>query len=223
MRILVVEDEHVLAETIAEVLVSKGFEAKIANNGIQGLAQGKTDSYDLIILDVMLPGIDGIQIARQLRKDKIKTPILMLTAKTQIEDRVEGLDAGADYYMPKPFDLRELLATVNALLRRETQESDELTFGNTTLNLETAVLGVGKESIRLSAREFEVMRQLMTNGEKNTAKQKLLNSVWGPNSYYSANNVEVYIGFLRKKLNALKSNVHIQTARSMGYHLEVTL
>lgn len=221
MRILVVEDEHVLAETIREVLLNQGFEAATVDNGLDGVERGKTGGYDLIILDVMLPGTDGLQVAKRLREAEIKTPILMLTAKAQIEDRIAGLDSGADYYMPKPFDLRELLATINALLRRTSQADGTLALGNTTLDLEKGALSVESETIRLSAREFEVMRQLMTRGENNISKQLLLDSVWGPNSYYSANNVEVYIGFLRKKLSALGSDITIVATRGMGYHLEV--
>ena len=222
MRILIVEDEHILAETLKEVLIKKGYEAKTAEDGITGLELIKTDAFDLIILDVLLPGIDGIQVVKNARAAHIATPILMLTAKTQIDDRVEGLDAGADYYMPKPFDLRELLACINALLRRDNQSEEGYSFGNTFLNTNSTSLSVGQNAIRLSAREFEVARILFSNKEKNSSKQQLIDKVWGPNSYYSENNAEVYIGFLRKKLASLNSNVSIVASRGLGYHLEET-
>ena len=146
----------------------------------------------------------------------------MLTAKGQLEDRVEGLNAGADYYLTKPFDTRELLACINALLRRQGGEVDEMTFGNTSLDLSTSTLVCGDKQIRLSAKEFDIMRYLLQSGEKNLSKEVILARVWGYDSEAVENHVEVYVGFLRKKLRSIGSNVQIQAVRKLGYHLEVS-
>ena len=144
----------------------------------------------------------------------------MLTAKSDIEDKVQGLDSGADYYLTKPFDSRELLACVNALLRRQGTQINELVFGNTHLDIESASLACGENSIRLSAREFEVMRLLMTSREKHISKESLLTKVWGYDSNAVENHVEVYVGFLRKKLTSIGSDIRIEAVRRLGYHLE---
>ena len=177
--------------------------------------------YDLLILDVMMPGLDGYQVVREVRAKHCGTPILMLIAKSQLEDRIEGLNAGADYYLTKPFDSRELLACINALLRRQVDEVDEVTFGNTALDLSTSTLVCGNKQIRLSAKEFDIMRYLFQSGEKNLSKEVILARVWGYDSEAVENHVEVYVGFLRKKLRSIGSNVHIQAVRKLGYHLEV--
>ena len=177
--------------------------------------------YDLIILDVMLPGLDGRQVARRVREKRCGTPILMLTARSAVEDRVEGLNAGADYYLTKPFDARELMACVNALLRRQGGQVDELTAGNTVLDLAAGTLVCGGEQVRLSAKEFGVMRQLMQARERHVSKEALLEKVWGFESNAVENHVEVYVGFLRKKLRSIGSNVRIEAVRRLGYHLEV--
>ncbi|MBR4393007.1 MAG: response regulator transcription factor, partial [Oscillospiraceae bacterium] len=149
------------------------------------------------------------------------TPILMLTARSELEDRIEGLNAGADYYLTKPFDTRELLACINALLRRQGREVDELRCGNTSIELGTGMLCCGAERIRLSAREFDVMRLLMQNKEQILPKEVILSRVWGLESNAVENHVEVYVGFLRKKLKSIGSNLRIEAIRRMGYHLEV--
>ena len=151
MKILIVEDEQLLAESIMALLTANGFEAEAVYDGKSGLEYADLGIYDLVVLDVMLPELDGFQVAKRLRAAKCGTPILMLTARSGLEDRIEGLDAGADYYLAKPFDSRELLACVNALLRRQGSQVDELTFGNTTLDLSSGTLICGKENIRLSA------------------------------------------------------------------------
>jgi len=169
----------------------------------------------------MMPGMDGYQVARQVRARRCSTPILMLTAKSGLEDRIEGLNAGADYYLTKPFDSRELLACINALLRRQGNQVDELGFGNTTLDLAAGLLVCGERSVRLSAREFDVMRYLLQAGERNLSKEAILAKVWGFDSNAVENHVEVYVGFLRKKLASIGSNVRIASIRKLGYHLEV--
>ena len=168
-----------------------------------------------------MPGMDGYQVARQVRAKRFGTPILMLTAKSDILDRVEGLNAGADYYLTKPFDTRELLACINALLRRQGEQVDTLCYGNTTLDLAAGTLSSGKERVRLSAREFDVMRLLMQTQDRNIPKEVLLARVWGYDSNAVENHVEVYVGFLRKKLRSIGSNLRIAAVRQLGYHLEV--
>ena len=176
----------------------------------------------MVILDVMMPKLNGYEVARQVRRDRITTPILMLTAKSALENRVEGLDSGADYYLTKPFDSRELLACVGALLRRQGGQVNELRYGNTVLDLSACTLSCGEKSLRLSAREFDVMRYLMQNGERVLSKELILEKVWGYDSDAVENHVEVYVGFLRKKLRSIGSNVSIEAIRRLGYHLEVS-
>lgn len=179
MKILIIEDEKVLADSLSIMLSSKGYETEAVYNGESGEQYALLNIYDLIILDVMLPKQDGFQVARNLRQRRCTVPILMLTARSGVDDKVDGLDAGADYYLTKPFDSRELLACVNALLRLQGTQINELSFGNTRLDLESAMLLCGENSIRLSSREFEVMRMLMASGEKNVSKESLLTKVWG--------------------------------------------
>ena len=162
MTVLVIEDEQLLSESLCELLGQHGFATEAARDGPSGLEFALTGVYDLIVLDVMLPGLDGFEIAQRLRAKRVGTPILMLTARSGLDDRVEGLDAGADYYLPKPFEARELLACVNAILRRQGAQVDVLSYGNTCLDLTGYTLSaVG--SVRLSSREFDVMRLLMHN------------------------------------------------------------
>ena len=159
--------------------------------------------------------------SRQVRARRCGTPILMLTARSSLEDRIEGLNAGADYYLTKPFDTRELLACIGALLRRQGAEVNELSYGNTALDLSSGTLVCGEKQLRLSAREFDVMRYLLQMKGQNVSKEAILARVWGFDSNAVENHVEVYVGFLRKKLKAIGSNVHIEAARRLGYHLEV--
>ncbi len=221
MKILVIEDEQLLAQSIRGLLEQKGFTVETVYDGETGAEYAKTGIYDLLILDVMMPGLDGFQVAREVRRERCATPILMLTAKSGIEDRIEGLNSGADYYLTKPFDRRELLACVNALLRRQGNQVDELRFGNTALDLSSSMLVAGEKSVRLSAREFDVMRILMLSKERIVSKEIILARVWGFDSNAVENHVEVYVGFLRKKLRSIGSNVSIDAVRRLGYHLEV--
>lgn len=221
MKILIIEDEKLLAESVANILQSKGFETEAVYDGKTGLSYAGLNIYDLIILDVMMPGVDGYEVAKRLRADKCAVPILMLTARSALDDRIEGLEAGADYYLTKPFDSRELLACVNALLRRQGIQVNELAYGNTALDLESGKLICGEKSIRLSAREFEVMRILLQAPENNISKEMLLTKVWGYDSNAVENHVEVYVGFLRKKLSSIGSDVQIEAVRRLGYHLEI--
>ena len=221
MKILIIEDEKLLADSLKVLLEAKGFTVDAVYDGETGAAYAELGIYDLLILDVMMPGMDGYQVARQVRIKRFGTPILMLTAKSDILDRVEGLNAGADYYLTKPFDTRELLACINALLRRQGEQVDTLCYGNTTLDLAAGTLSSGKERVRLSAREFDVMRLLMQTQDRNIPKEVLLARVWGYDSNAVENHVEVYVGFLRKKLRSIGSNLRIAAVRRLGYHLEV--
>ncbi|MCC8182392.1 MAG: response regulator transcription factor [Clostridiales bacterium] len=220
MKILVIEDERLLADSLKTLLEAQGFQADVAYDGEAGAEYAELGVYDLLILDVMMPRMDGFQLARRVRRQHNSVPILMLTAKSDVTDRVEGLNAGADYYLTKPFDTRELLACVNALLRRQGEQVDVLTFGDTSLDLASGALSCGENRIRLSAKEFEVMRLLMQRGDRNLPKEQILAKVWGFDSNAVENHVEVYVGFLRKKLRSIGSGVRIEAVRRMGYHLE---
>ena len=220
MKILIIEDEKVLADSLKLMLQSKGFEADAVYDGESGEQYAMLNIYDLIILDIMLPKQNGYQVAKHIRQQHNSVPILMLTARSDIDDKVHGLDSGADYYLTKPFDARELLACVNALLRRQGSQVNELGFGNTRLDMESASLICGDNSVRLSAREFEVMRMLMASGTNHISKETLLTKVWGYDSNAVENLVEVYVGFLRKKLVSIGSDVRIEAVRRLGYHLE---
>ena len=221
MKILIVEDEKLLADSLKYLLVSKGFDADAVYDGEAGAEYLELGIYDLVILDVMLPKMNGFELAKLVRRKHNHIPILMLTARGDVLDRVEGLNSGADYYLTKPFDTRELLACINALLRRTGDQVDTISYGNTTLDLARSQLSCGGNQIRLSAKEFDVMRFLMEYQGRNVPKETLLVKVWGYDSNATENNVEVYVGFLRKKLKSVGSNLRIEAVRRLGYHLEV--
>lgn len=221
MKILIIEDEKILADSLKTLLEGKGFEVEAVYDGETGKEYALLGIYDLLILDVMMPKMDGYEVARQVRSQRCSTPILMLTAKSEVEDRIKGLNSGADYYLTKPFDTAELLACINALLRRQGNQVDELVFGNTSLDLSSGKLICGEKSVRLSAKEFDVMRLLMQSKDRNLSKEALLARVWGYDSNAVENHVEVYIGFLRKKLRSIGSDISIEAIRRLGYHLEV--
>ena len=220
MKILIVEDDRPLSDSLRALLEDRGYQVDAVYDGEAGVQYALLGVYDLIILDVMLPLLDGRQAARRLRAQKCAVPILMLTARWALEDRVEGLNAGADYYLTKPFDTRELLACVGALLRRQGGQVDQLSFGGTALDLDGSTLACGDKWVRLSAREFDVMRCLMQAKGKNLSKEAILARVWGYDSNAVENHVEVYVGFLRKKLASIGSGVRIEAVRRLGYHLE---
>ena len=223
MKILVVDDEIRMRKLLKDFLVKSGYEVLEAEDGEKAVDTFMMEKeIALIILDVMMPKMDGYQVARQVRASRCSTPILMLTAKSGLEDRIAGLNAGADYYLTKPFDSRELLACINALLRRQGNQVDELKYGNTALDLSTSMLICGENSVRLSAKEFDIMRFLLQAQERNITKEVLLARVWGYDSNAVENHVEVYVGFLRKKLQSIGSNIRIIALRRLGYHLEVT-
>ncbi len=220
MKILVIEDEKPLADSIRALLEKRGFDVECIYDGVNGAEYAQLGIYDLLILDVMMPGMDGFQLAKSVRARRCATPILMLTARSGLEDRIQGLNAGADYYLTKPFDTRELLACINALLRRQGGQVDELTLGNTALELGSCTLVCGAQSVRLSAKEFDVMRFLLQARDSISPKETILAKVWGYDSNAVENHVEVYVGFLRKKLHGIGSNIRIEAVRRLGYRLE---
>ena len=221
MKILVIEDEKLLADSIQKMLERKGFQVECVYDGEAGKEYAELGIYDLLILDVMMPKMDGYEVARQVRMNRCNTPILMLTAKSDVADRIAGLNAGADYYLTKPFDSGELLASINALLRRQGGQVNEMVFGNTSLDLGTGILMVGSKTVRLSAKEFDVMRLLLQAGKRNLSKSAILSHIWGLESNAVENHVEVYVAILRKKLSSIASDVRIVAIRGLGYHLEV--
>ncbi|MBE5978210.1 response regulator transcription factor [Lacrimispora sp.] len=221
MKLLIVEDEVRLAEAIGQIMKEQHYQTDLVFNGKDGLYCGLSGEYDVIILDVMLPGENGFQIVEKLREAKIQTPILMLTARDNVSDKVTGLDKGADDYMTKPFIPEELLARIRALSRRQGEVIvEEMVFGDLRLNLSTNDLWCKTKSIHLGYKEFEVLRILMSNIGKIISKDTLINRVWGSDSDAEDNNVEAYISFLRKKFHFLGSKAEITTVRKVGYRLE---
>ena len=221
MKILVVEDEKLLADSIKAMLERKGFQVECVYDGEAGKEYAELGIYDLLILDVRMPKMDGFEVARQVRRSRCNTPILMLTARGDVADRIAGLNAGADYYLTKPFDSGELLASINALLRRQGGQVNEMVFGNTVLDLSTSTLLCGGNTVRLSAKEFDVMRLLLQSGKRNLSKAAILSHIWGLESNAVENHVEVYVAILRKRLSSICSDVKIVSIRGLGYHLEV--
>ena len=221
MRILIVDDEVRLAEALGQIMTQNKYIADIVNDGESGYDYAMSGIYDVIILDVMLPKMNGFEIVRKMRENKEKTPVILLTAKDAVQDKVTGLDCGADDYLTKPFSPEELLARVRALSRRQGEiVSNELKFGDLVLNQSANTLFCGAKSIRLGLKEFEILRLLMSNHKNIVTKEDLLLKVWGSDSNAEDNNVEVYISFLRKKLFFLCATATIETIRKIGYHLE---
>lgn len=222
MRLLIVEDEQGMAEGLQGLLEKQGYATDLAFDGDSGLDNGLTGLYDLIILDIMLPGRDGLSVLKELRRAGVETPVLMLTARSSVADRIQGLDHGADDYLTKPFDTGEFLARVRALTRRNgVPLEEEPSFGDIRLDRRKLELCRGNERLRLGPKEFQVMECLLLNKNQIIPRALLCEKVWGLLSEAEYNNVEVYISFLRKKLRALHSNVQILSIRNTGYHLEV--
>lgn len=220
MRILIVEDEERMALTMQGLLRTQKLMSDIAADGEAGLDSALAGIYDLIILDVMLPKLDGMEVVRRLRHMGKQTPVLMLTAKSTLPDRVEGLDAGADYYLAKPFASSELLACVRALLRRPGQlRPDTLEYGDLALSVETGVLSHGADSIQLSKKELELMRLLIAAAGAPVERETLLLKAWGYDDMPESNVLDAYMSFLRKKLSHLQSGLDIVSRRNIGYCL----
>lgn len=221
MKVLIVEDEVRLADALGQIMKEQHYLADIVYNGTDGLYCGLSGEYDVIVLDVMLPGQNGFDVVKKLREAHNQTPVLMLTARDDIRDKVTGLDKGADDYMTKPFVPEELLARIRAVSRRQGEVLvEEMTFGDLTLNLSANDLSCGSKSIHLGYKEFEVLRILMNNPGKLISKDTLISRVWGDDSDAEDNNVEAYISFLRKKLSFVGSKAEVGTVRKVGYRLE---
>ena len=223
MRILIVEDERHLAEALTQILKKHHFSADAVHDGRSGLDYAESGIYDLILLDIMLPEMDGISVLKALRRQNISVPVILLTAKGEIGDQVTGLDHGADDYIPKPFSSELLLARIRAVLRRkgELLPEDALTFGDIGLNVSQLKLSAGGKDIKLNLKESELLELLIIRKQAITSKEHIIEKLWGFDSEAEHNNVEVYVSFLRKKLLFLQSSVKIATVRGVGYVLEV--
>ncbi len=222
MNILVVDDERRLADGICEILRSQKYACDAVYDGEDGLAYGESGIYDVIILDIMLPKINGFDVLKQLRARKVSSSIILLTARDDISDKVKGLDCGADDYLTKPFSTEELLARVRALSRRTGDIIlDEVRYGDLSLNLNNYILSAGEKAIRVGHKEFEILKMMISNPTQVFSKEEIITRVWGYLSDAEDNNVEVYISFIRKKLMFLQSKVRINTVRKIGYHLEI--
>ena len=222
MKLLIAEDELSLSGALQQILQSNGYAAECVSDGITALDYALNGSYDAVLLDVMLPGMDGFEVVRRLREAQNDIPVLMLTARATTRDKVTGLNAGADDYLTKPFETEELLARVNALTRRQGRVvMDELSFGDLTLGLSTGLLCRGEQSVQLSRRELDVARLFFAAPEAVLTKPQLLSRVWGDESDATENNVEAYISFLRKKMRYLGSRVTVRNIQRIGYRLEL--
>jgi DNA-binding response OmpR family regulator len=223
MRILIIEDEKLLADTLADIISSGNDIADVSYDGESGLDNALSGIYDAIVLDVMLPGIDGFEILKRLRASRVSTPVMMLTARSDLEDRVAGLDLGADYYLTKPFEIEEFSACLRSITRRRGDIMPEvIAYGDLSLCPSVCELRCRDMSVKLSFKELAIMRLLITNGNRVLSKNAILLKVWGYDSDAQDNNVEAYISFLRKKLLFLKSKVSIAVVRCIGYYLEVS-
>lgn len=225
MKILIIEDEYSLADAISETLNKEGFTVKIVTDGEKGKDEASTNIYDIILLDVMIPNKDGFSILKELRNENIETPIIMLTAKSEIYDKLNGLENGADDYITKPFHMKELVARIKVVLKRNSNLSntDNINFGDLTLDLKTGKMKTNEDEMSINGKELELLETLLLNKNQIISREILANKIWGYDSETEYNNVEVYVSFLRKKLKILQSNVKIKAIRGIGYKLEVEI
>lgn len=225
MRILVVEDEFSLADIIATKLRKEKYNVDISLDGEEGLDNALSDIYDLIILDIMLPKINGIEILKEIRNNNIDTKVIMLTAKSSLDDKLIGFEAGANDYITKPFHIEELIARVNVWLRSNEKNinKDILRFGDIELNVRTSTISCTKnnETINISYRELMILEYLMNNSNQIISKEQIYDKIWGIDTDFESNNLEAYLSFVRKKLKIIDSDVTIKAIRGMGYKLEV--
>ena len=222
MRVLLVEDEEGLSQALVEIFKKNRISIDAVLDGKEGLKYAESGIYDVLVLDIMLPGIDGISILKTLRENHNNVPVIFLTAKDDVTDKITGLDAGADDYLTKPFSSDELLARVRALSRRKGElKEDSVTFGDLTLNKKNCELQSSTgETIKLSLKEYQILDLLFENPHQIITKEQLIEKIWGGDSNAEYNNVEVYISFIRKKIENLKVGIRIRTARGIGYSLE---
>jgi DNA-binding response OmpR family regulator len=222
VKILFIEDQERMAQALCEILRQENYDVDHYVNGVDGLEAAKSGIYDIIILDIMLPGMNGYEVAKNIRKNDIKTPILMLTAKADLDDKVMGLDSGADDYLTKPFMTKELLARLRALGRRFSSTADgTLSFGDITLDRGNLTLYciTNKNSVRLSEKEFKILEYLVMNQNQILTKEQIIAKIWGFNNDAEYNNVEVYMTFTRRKLSFIESKTEIKSIRGVGYEL----
>ena len=223
MKILIIEDEYSLADAIAETLQKENYTTKIVTNGEDGEDEALTNIYDLILLDVMLPKKDGFEILKNLKAEKINAPIIMITAKSELVDKLKGLENGVDDYITKPFHMRELMARIKIVLRRNSKIQDDniLEYSDLKLDLSTGKMISNGNEISINGKELELLEILLLNKNQIVNKEVLINKIWGYDINAEYNYVEVYASFLRKKLKLLKSKVKIKAVRGMGYKMEV--
>lgn len=221
MRLLLAEDEKELSKALCAVLKHNNYSVDPVFNGQDALDYGLCENYDGIILDIMMPKMDGLTVLKKLREQGVSTPVIILTAKSEIEDRITGLDAGADDYLTKPFAMGELLARIRALTRRKSEFSPNLlSFGNLSLNRETFELSVGEKAIRLGNKEFQMIEMLISNPGRLISTEQFMERIWGYETEAEINVVWVYISYIRKKLASLEANLEIKAVRGLGYTLE---
>ena len=220
MRVLIAEDELPLARALVKIFEKNNYSADAVHNGEDALTMLSGGNYDVVILDIMMPKMDGITALRKLRSSGNNTPVLMLTAKAEVDDRVLGLDSGANYYLTKPFDMKELLAAVRTITRTVSEVDNKLSFGNISLDRAAFTLASPTGSFRLANKEFQMMEMLMASPRHIISAEQFMEHIWGFQSEAEINVVWVYISYLRKKLTALHSNVMIKSSRNIGYYLE---
>jgi DNA-binding response OmpR family regulator len=224
MRILVVEDEYKLADLIASRLKKEKYEVDVSLDGEDGLYNAESGIYDLIILDVMLPKMNGFEILSEIREEGITSKVIMLTAKSMLEDKLTGLNGGANDYLTKPFHMDELIARVNIQLRQDTAsvQKDYIEFGDLQLNISTSSLfcTTSGESINVINKEFQLLEYFINNPNRILTKEQIYDKVWGYDNEIESNNLEAYLSFIRRKLKAVGSNVNIKAVRGMGYRME---
>lgn len=223
MRILIVEDEVSLAELVSERLIKERYTVDVSHDGEDGLYNALTGIYDLILLDIMLPKKDGIEILRELRAEGVTSKVIMLTAKGELEDKLIGFGEGANDYVPKPFHIDELVARINAQLRVASVKKEELIYGNTLLDYKTPAVSNKDtgESIKINNKEFQLLEYFMMNHSQVLSKEMIYDRVWGMENDSLSNNLEAYMSFVRKKLKMIDSNVTIKSVRNMGYRMEI--
>ena len=222
MKVLIIEDEYSLADAIRESLEKEHLEVTIVTNGLDGEDEALTNLYDLILLDIMLPKKNGFEILNTLREEKIKTPVIILTAKSEMDDKLNGLENGADDYITKPFHMKELLARVKIILKRTAniEDTNSLQYGDLLLDLSTGTLKCLDKEVSINGKELNLMEMLLINKGQIIEKDVLTDKIWGYDSDAEYNNVEVYVSFLRKKIALLGSRVKISTVRGIGYKME---